>query len=278
MRPLLKIADTNFAHGTSLGSGDLKLYPQFFDWYRGDENINDVVVITDTQLTKVDRFKESKKIAWLLEPACVYDYHYKWIKENYQKFDHVLTHNDELLQALPNAQVYFYGGCWIKPEERKIYKKKKKISIIVSDKQYSDAQKMRHQIVKEFDPYLDVYGKGYNPVENKLQALKDYEFSIVIENEKSKWWVTEKFFDAVAVGTIPIYRGCPNITDYLSGTAIVEFNTINQLAAIIEDILVGYRHKHSKFGIEHNFDVAKQFYCPEDWLYKNFLKPKGLLP
>lgn len=44
--------------------------------------------------------------------------------------------------------------------------------------------------------------------ENKLESLLPYKFCIVVENESD--WVTEKIFDAIKSGCIPIYIG-PNL-------------------------------------------------------------------
>ena len=45
----------------------------------------------------------------------------------------------------------------------------------------------------------------------KLDIIKQYKFTIAFENAISKDYVTEKFFDPLIVGSIPIYLGAPNI-------------------------------------------------------------------
>ncbi len=89
----IKIADTQFAHGTSLGSGDLKIYPKHFAWYRGQDNINDIIVITESMFHKVDEFTEKIKIAWLLEPESISPEGYVFISSYWHKFDFILSHN-----------------------------------------------------------------------------------------------------------------------------------------------------------------------------------------
>ena len=57
-----------------------------------------------------------------------------------------------------------------------------------------------------------VYAKGYTHgqtgwADNKLAGLKDYMFTIVIENVVDDCWFTEKLMDSLLTGTIPIYWG-----------------------------------------------------------------------
>lgn len=53
-------------------------------------------------------------------------------------------------------------------------------------------------------------------VKDKLSVLNDYKFSICYENAHSiKGYITEKIFDSMAAGCIPIYWGAPNIEMYV---------------------------------------------------------------
>lgn len=278
MKQHLRIADQNFAHGTSLGSGDLKIYPTFIQWHRGDNRIGDIIVITDNHLKMVDRYDEPIKIAWLLEPPAYAKSNYEWIAKNYTKFKYILTYDDALLRVVPNAYPYYYGGCWIEHNDRRLgYLKSKDISIIVSDKKMTEGHKLRHQVVEEFGGYVDVFGRGYKPINNKIAALRDYKYSIVIENERKENWFTEKIIDVFKTGTIPIYWGAPNITDHFDSNGIIRFDSIDELNKIIERIDDKSIGDTDKQAIEDNFHAASKYCCTEDWLYRYFFKPKGLL-
>jgi hypothetical protein len=74
---------------------------------------------------------------------------------------------------------------------------------------------LRHQSVLKFKDKMDLYGRGYNPVEYKLKCLKDYAFSLTIENTKKDYYFTEKLIDCFMTGTVPIYWGCPSIQKFL---------------------------------------------------------------
>jgi Glycosyltransferase family 10 (fucosyltransferase) C-term/Fucosyltransferase, N-terminal len=52
---------------------------------------------------------------------------------------------------------------------------------------------------------------------SKLEAIGDYKFAIAFENARGKDYVSEKFFDALIAGSIPVYLGAPNIEDFAPG-------------------------------------------------------------
>lgn len=49
---------------------------------------------------------------------------------------------------------------------------------------------------------------------NKVDALRDYKFSLAFENSNVEDYVTEKFFQALVAGSVPIVTGPPNIDDF----------------------------------------------------------------
>jgi alpha-1,3-fucosyltransferase 10 len=53
--------------------------------------------------------------------------------------------------------------------------------------------------------------------DSKLAALARYRFAIAFENSIARDYVTEKFFDPLLVGAVPIYRGAPNVAELAPG-------------------------------------------------------------
>lgn len=61
------------------------------------------------------------------------------------------------------------------------------------------------------------------PVKNKLEVLSRYKFSICYENARDiTGYITEKIFDSLAAGCVPIYWGAPNISDYVSARCFID--------------------------------------------------------
>ncbi|UJR29854.1 hypothetical protein I4U23_017397 [Adineta vaga] len=56
---------------------------------------------------------------------------------------------------------------------------------------------------------------SYNWVAGKLELTNNYLFTIAIENSVSYDYITEKLWQPLLVGSIPIYLGAPNVDDWL---------------------------------------------------------------
>lgn len=115
--------------------------------------------------------------------------------------------------------------------------KNKKLSIIVSNipndsRSFANYRKRelltRNLLNSDLD--FDMYGRGWNindsrykgPLQNKINGIIDYEYTICLENSPISGNITEKFIDAVLCNTIPIYNGhrdiekfYPNSCEYL---------------------------------------------------------------
>lgn len=71
--------------------------------------------------------------------------------------------------------------------------------------------------------YFEI-GKYYRGVcETKYDILSNYDFSIVFENMIMDGYVTEKIFDAMRAGCIPIYLGAPNINQIIPKDCFIDF-------------------------------------------------------
>ena len=56
-----------------------------------------------------------------------------------------------------------------------------------------------------------------NGRESKINLYKQYKFVIAFENACATDYVTEKFFDPLIAGAVPIYLGAPNINEFAPG-------------------------------------------------------------
>ncbi len=51
----------------------------------------------------------------------------------------------------------------------------------------------------------------------KLDTISSYKFTIAFENAIARDYVTEKFYDPLLAGSVPVYLGAPNIRDFAPG-------------------------------------------------------------
>jgi hypothetical protein len=61
----------------------------------------------------------------------------------------------------------------------------------------------------------NIFPSFRGPVARKLDTMRAYKFAIVYENAVVPGYLTEKIFDAFFAGCLPIYRGAPDVLDYL---------------------------------------------------------------
>ncbi len=75
-----------------------------------------------------------------------------------------------------------------------------------------------------------------HPFDLKLRFIKDYKFTIAFENTSINGYVTEKISHPLAVGSIPIYHGCPAIADYYNPRAFVNCHDYGNTDDVIDRI------------------------------------------
>ncbi len=101
---------------------------------------------------------------------------------------------------------------------------KRVISMFFSNKKERSG---RNRYAQELMEQMDVHSYGHfsrnrrlpndSGRASKLQLLTDYKFNLAFENAIEKDYVTEKFFDPLARGCVPVYLGAPNIDDFAPG-------------------------------------------------------------
>jgi hypothetical protein len=208
------------------------------------------------------------QIGMLIEPRAIISSTYQFIKNYNKKFEFVLTYDRELLELGKNFSFYPHGGCWIKPTDQKIYSKSKVLSTIASRKKNTTGHKLRHKIINQHKANMDVYGIAYYPIPNKILALKDYMFSLTIENCKLDYYFTEKLIDCFMTGVIPIYWGCPSIGNFFDLQGMIIINEGSDFDRVI-NLLNRDLYKSKLESIKNNFETAKKYLIAEDWIYEN---------
>ena len=77
-------------------------------------------------------------------------------------------------------------------------------------------------------------GRGYRSFEKKSDGLARYRFSVVIENSREENYFTEKLLDAILCNTIPIYWGCPNISQFFDTDGMVICHSLEEIQNAIQ--------------------------------------------
>lgn len=230
----------------------------------------DCIVLSDQFIPQVDNLNSKLKIAHLEEPYCFTHQYYNYVMQNIDKFDLVFTHHEEFVGIHEKIKYYPFGAVSIKREDFDVYPKNKHCSIIASQKNFLHGHSLRHEVIKKLDPEVYTIKQG-EPFEYKLKYLKDYRFSIVIENSKRDYYFTEKIIDCFKTGTVPIYWGCPSIGDYFDETGIITWSTMEELMSILEN-LSEKDYTDRLDAINANFHEANKYFYQFEWMWENGIK------
>jgi hypothetical protein len=168
------------------------------------------------------------------------------------QFEYLITNQEKEVLPHKNATRSHTGNVWLygktydeilKDTVSSSFKKKKKISTICSNKQMGHTiHKLRFDFTKRLQeecPEITRCGWGFNPIDNKFDAIDDYEFHVCIENHIAPHVWTEKLADAFLGYSIPIYYGCPNIYDYFPEDSIIliDLNNFDESITKIKKII-----------------------------------------
>lgn len=224
-----------------------------------ERGINSFLTIYVDESIRNVNFNNSKyNIGYLVEPITVSPTLYSWVEENYQNFNMILTHHKPLLEI---DSKFKYYPVWprIKMDRKywNIYEKPLNISAIFSNKQLTEPQKFRHIIAERFKNKIDLYGTGYQFLEDKIQGTGNYKYQVVVENIFSGY-TSEKANDCFACGTIPIYYGNKksNINDYYNKEGFILFETLEELEYIIDNIATEEYYNSKIEVIKENYNLA----------------------
>lgn len=77
--------------------------------------------------------------------------------------------------------------------------------------------------IKEL-PFVQLYGRGINPIHDKWDALSKSKYAIAYENYQNDYYWTEKIIDCFLSYTMPLYFGCNKIDDFFSKDSFIQID------------------------------------------------------
>lgn len=252
---------------------DLK--PKNFDWVSDDQPIK--VFIDGAIATGVSYQKKlgERKIAWVCESRAIFhsmnfprDFWESKIAEIAESYDELYTSEKEMVGKHPNIHYCPAGSNlpWIK--EQNVFDKNKLVSLIASSKKFTFGHALRHYIAEQHKDSIDLYGGVVGPrigktTWDKSEALNDYMFSIVIENDKYETYYTEKLTDCFATGTIPVYWGAPDIDTIFNRDGIIHLTSEFDPKMLTKEL---YESKLE--AVRDNFNRVKELVSSDDQLFE----------
>lgn len=251
-------------------------YPErsspYFEWIWDRSPVKSyLTVFTDNYLKEAPNIQSQHKAAWLIEPPSISGHIYQWVRNNHQHFEKIFTFSENLLSISPVFKYVPYGTTWIREDERKIYNKTKNVSLIASAKNLTEGHKLRHECARAHGSRMTLMGGGYHAFKNKVDGLKDFRYSVVIENSRINSYFSEKLLDCLLTGTIPIYWGFPKAKELFDPDGFLFFSNAGELGSVLEKATL-QEYEKKKTAIQNNFIKAQEYICIEKHLWHNGLK------
>ena len=92
-----------------------------------------------------------------------------------------------------------------------------------------------HSYGKLFQNRVIQHDKGY---QSKMELIAKYQLTLSCENAIVQDYVTEKFYDPLIAGSVPVYLGAPNINDFAPGDrCFINASDFNSPASLAEYLL-----------------------------------------
>lgn len=220
---------------------------------------------------KVIPNSNTKNYALLYESKTINGELYNWAANNIdflkKHFTLVFTHDISLIGLSDIFALYVTGKSFIDEKDGDIYPKNKLVSMIASNKMLCSDHLYRQKMISKFGGKCDHFGRGYREIENKIDGLKDYCFSITMENGTYPNMVSEKITDCFMTGTIPVFYGIHNIGDFFNTDGIITLDDTFK----IEDL--SFELYNSKLeAVKQNYQIAKSMVVSEDYIYLKYIK------
>jgi hypothetical protein len=263
----VNLRDVGFAHHTTSKYATLYGDSNLFEWDRTCSQPGPTVH-TDGFLNDDVSQYPGDKVAWLTEPVVIAPGMYDWIRANHHLFVEVWSHNEDVLRFCENVGrpcVFVHGACsFVEPASQRVGSNSKLCSFIASSKNWAPGHRLRQEVRGQLPGWVDSFGHGFAPLENKSDGLRDYAFSIAIENSVQDTYFTEKLVDCFSTGTVPIYWGTRAIEKYFNTDGVIHFDRVDELPGILQSLSVDDYLRRMP-AIVGNFEHAKGFHVPEEW-------------
>ncbi len=189
----------------------------------------------------------------------------------------VFTHSQFILDNYRNARMIPAGGVWVGTEygggEVKVYPKSKMVSFVTSAKNMCWMHHVRQMMCKYFVDWkcpVDIYGDLTDKWVPIADTLKDYRYSIIVENYIDDNFFTEKILNCFATGTVPIYWGARKIHKYFNMDGIIRITSPGGASRAL-DFISEADYNNRIEAIKDNFERVQKFLTPEDYIFDNYL-------
>ncbi len=91
-------------------------------------------------------------------------------------------------------------------------------------------------VLNNTDELKDIEKKLNNNTLAKVEFAKNYKFSIAFENASAPGYLTEKIWHAFLTGNVPIYWGCPTVSDFFNPASFINCHEYASFSDVIDKV------------------------------------------
>jgi hypothetical protein len=200
----------------------------------------------------------ARTVVMMFEPEVVSPYWYRH-SEGRPPFATIYTHSLDLVRRGPPYEYLRWPQVLGTPphvarEEFLVMINNRKYPVVRRNELYGERERVARWMARR--GLIGIYGAGWDrstwrhplsalrtrdlrkgargTVTSKFDVLGRARFVLCFENQRSEGYHTEKLFDAIAAGAVPIYWGDPRITEAVPATAFIDYDVIRSPAALAQ--------------------------------------------
>lgn len=194
-------------------------------------------------------------------------------------FRYVFTYDEKILNEIENARFYpVAAGIWNRERKEGLYlTKDRDLSILSSDKVMCELHRFRLELAKtcKKERLADTFGRfdGGEYVESVDETLDRYRFSLIIENDISDYYFSERLTSCLAAQTIPVYLGARKIGDFFNTDGMILLEKPDLAEAkrkIAECTRENYESRLP--AVLDNYERVREYENMQDYLYEHYLR------
>ena len=193
-------------------------------------------------------------------------------------FKYIFTYDEQILNEIENARFYpIAAGIWNAELKENLYQNKEKdISILCSDKVMCPLHQFRLELARKckMEQLAQTFGKfdGGSYVKNVDECLDTFRFSIVIENDISDYYFSERLTSCFAAQTIPVYLGARKISEFFNPDGIIFLPGMDlDRAETILAQCTKETYEERLPAVLDNYNRVQEYRNMQDYLYEHYL-------
>ncbi len=193
-------------------------------------------------------------------------------------FRYIFTYDDRILNEIENARFYpVAAGIWNSEMREGRYREKDRdLSILSSDKVMCVLHRFRLELARlcKREGLADTFGRfdGGGYVEKVDETLNRYRFSMIIENDVSDYYFSERLTSCFAAQTVPVYLGARRIGDFFNtdGMILLGSADLEEAESLIAEC-TRERYEAMLPAVLDNYERVKEYVNMQDYLYEHYL-------